>query len=87
MNQQQIDELAAVMSMTSDRVIAAWHALRPIMLEAVQEIIKRANAFYRSLYAAGIIDTPVSNHPMTARKMRGAIRRLKAGEIGVSTES
>lgn len=82
MNQQQLNELAAAMSMTSDRVIAAWAACAKSMESFGRDLVKSMAVGYRSLYAAGIVNTPLSRHPMTARKMRGAIRRLKAGEIG-----
>jgi len=83
MNQQQLDELSAVMSLTSDRVITAWNAITEMVSPICFDLGTALNGFYRSLYAAGIVNTPLSRHPMTARKMRGAIRRLKAGAIGV----
>lgn len=82
MNQQQLDELSAVMSMTSDRVIAAYQRCVPVLRTISHDMVRSMYVFGRALYAASIIDTPMSRHPMTARKVRGCIRRLKAGEIG-----
>lgn len=86
MNQDQIDELAAVMSLTSDRLVAAWQASAPTIKSFGQDLAAAMARGYRSLYYAGLVNTPLGNHPMTARKMRGAIRRLKVGTPHATTE-
>lgn len=79
MNSAQYQAIGRVSGMTSDRVEQAWHDVVAVCGWSCQQLVDQ---WYRRMYAAGIVNVPPGNHPMTARKMRGAIRRLKAGEIG-----
>lgn len=75
-------EFNHAMSMTSDRVFACVRAIVDDYVSGIVSLRVSINTFYRKLYYTGVIDTPIhTHHPMTARKMRGVIRRLKAGVI------
>jgi hypothetical protein len=58
------------------KMIEAWRAIAELAKQTLRAMLPVWRQFHRDLYFAGANIPPPSRHPMTARKMRGAIRRL-----------
>lgn len=63
--------------MEFDSVTQAWQAIARWAEQVMREMAPALRQLHRILYYAGADIPPPGYHPMTARKMRGAIRRLR----------